>query len=36
MASEWQGKSKGTVLGYRIFVFFMKHVGMGAAYFILY
>ena len=36
MASEWQGKSRGTVLGYKIFVFFMKHVGMGAAYFILY
>lgn len=36
MAAEWQGKSKGTVLGYKIFVFFMKKVGMGAAYFILY
>lgn len=36
MAAEWQGKSRGTVLGYKIFVFFMKKVGIGAAYFILY
>lgn len=36
MAAEWQGKSRGTVLGYKIFVFFMKHLGLGAAYFILY
>src|SRR5690606_37108351 len=36
MAAEWQGKSRGTVLGYRIFVFFMKNVGIRAAYFILY
>jgi predicted LPLAT superfamily acyltransferase len=36
MAAEWQGKSRGTVLGYKIFVFFMKNVGIGAAYFILY
>ena len=36
MAAEWQGKSRGTVLGYKIFVFFMKNFGLGAAYFILY
>jgi len=36
MAAEWQGKSRGTVLGYKIFVFFMKKAGMGAAYFILF
>src|SRR5690554_893308 len=36
MAAEWQGKSRGTVLGYKIFMFFMKKVGIGAAYFILY
>ncbi|PWK20738.1 LpxL/LpxP family acyltransferase [Xanthomarina spongicola] len=36
MATEWQGKSRGTVLGYKIFVFFIKNVGIGAAYFILY
>lgn len=36
MAAEWQGKSRGTVLGYKIFVFFIKNLGLGAAYFILY
>lgn len=36
MATEWQGKSRGTVLGYKIFVFSMKHLGMGAAYLVLY
>lgn len=36
MAAEWQGKSRGTVLGYKIFVFFMKNLGLKAAYFILY
>ncbi len=34
--SQWDGKSKGTVLGYRIFVFFIKNVGVRSAYFILY
>lgn len=36
MAAEWQGKSRGTVLGYKIFVFSIKNLGLGAAYFILY
>ena len=36
MAAEWQGKSRGTVLGYKIFVFSMKHLGLRAGYFILY
>ncbi|EGV42913.1 lipid A biosynthesis acyltransferase [Bizionia argentinensis JUB59] len=36
MATEWQGKSRGTVLGYKIFVFSMKHLGMNTAYFVLY
>lgn len=36
MATEWQGKSRGTVLGYKMFVFIMKHLGMGVAYLILY
>ncbi|MFD2542736.1 lipid A biosynthesis acyltransferase [Lacinutrix gracilariae] len=36
MAAEWQGKSRGTVLGYKIFVFCMKNFGIGSAYFILY
>lgn len=34
--AKWEGKSKGTVLGYKIFVFFIKKVGIKSAYFILY
>ena len=34
--AQWDGKSKGTVLGYKIFVFFMKKAGIKTAYFILY
>jgi predicted LPLAT superfamily acyltransferase len=34
--SQWDGKSKGTVLGYKIFVFFIKNVGVKSAYLILY
>lgn len=34
--AKWEGKSKGTVLGYRIFVFFIKKVGITSAYFILF
>jgi len=33
--SQWDGKSKGTVLGYKIFLFFIKTFGIGSAYFIL-
>lgn len=33
--TKWQGKSKGTVLGYRIFVFLIKHLGLYAAYILL-
>lgn len=33
---QWDGKSKGTVLGYKIFVFFIKKAGVKFAYFILY
>ena len=33
--TKWQGKSKGNVLGYRIFVFLMKHLGIYAAYSLL-
>jgi len=36
MATQWKGKSRGTVLGYKIFVYSMKTFGLGAAYFILY
>ncbi|MCX2678328.1 lipid A biosynthesis acyltransferase [Galbibacter sp. EGI 63066] len=34
--TKWSGKSKGTVLGYKIFIFFIKNVSVRAAYFILY
>jgi predicted LPLAT superfamily acyltransferase len=34
--SQWDGKSKGTVFGYQIFVFFISKVGIRSAYFILY
>ena len=34
--SEWDGKSKGTVLGYRIFVFLIQKAGIKAAYVLLY
>ena len=33
--SRWSGKSKGTVLGYKIFLFFIKFFGVGAAYLLL-
>ena len=36
MSGEWEGKSRGTVLGYRIFIFFIKKLGIRAAYFLLY
>tara|TARA_R110002167_G_scaffold163242_18_gene360021 strand:- start:4408 stop:5295 length:888 start_codon:yes stop_codon:yes gene_type:complete len=35
MAAEWEGKSRGTVLGYRIYIFFIKHLGLQASYFLL-
>lgn len=34
--SQWDGKSKGTVLGYRIFVFLIQKAGVKAAYGLLY
>ena len=34
--AKWEGKSKGTVQGYKIFVFFIKKVGIKSAYFILF
>jgi predicted LPLAT superfamily acyltransferase len=34
--AQWDGKSKGTVLGYKIFVFFIKNAGVKSAYLILY
>ncbi|MEP6930844.1 MAG: lipid A biosynthesis acyltransferase [Flavobacterium sp.] len=34
--SKWDGKSKGTVLGYRIFVFLIQKMGIKSAYGLLY
>lgn len=34
-SSRWEGKSKGSVLGYKIFVFILRLLGVGFAYFIL-
>ncbi len=34
--AQWEGKSKGTVLGYKIFVFFIRKVGIRAAYGLLF
>lgn len=34
--AQWEGKSKGTVLGYKIFVFFIKKAGIRAAYGLLF
>ncbi len=34
--AKWDGKSRGTVLGYKIFVFFLQKVGIKFAYTILY
>ena len=33
--SEWKGKSRGGVIGYKIFIFFLKYFGISFAYFIL-
>lgn len=35
MATEWEGKSRGTVLGYKIFIFFIKNLGTNASYVLL-
>ena len=34
--NQWDGKSRGTLLGYKIFVFFIKKAGVKTAYFVLY
>ncbi len=36
MAKEWEGKSRGTVLGYKIFIFLIKRLGIQTAYLLLY
>jgi predicted LPLAT superfamily acyltransferase len=33
--SQWDGKSKGTLLGYKLFVFCIKKLGIKASYFVL-
>ena len=35
MSQTWQGKSKGTRLGYRIFVGILRKAGVQPAYFLL-
>lgn len=32
MAADWDGKSRGTVFGFKVFVFFIKNFGICAAY----
>ncbi|TSE05347.1 lysophospholipid acyltransferase family protein [Aquimarina algiphila] len=32
MAEDWDGKSRGTVFGFKVFVFFIKNFGINAAY----
>lgn len=36
MMKKWSGKSRGTLLGYKIFVFCIRNFGVRAAYFVLY
>ena len=33
--AKWEGKSKGTVLGHKIFVFILNHLGLKLAYIVL-
>ncbi|WP_209402595.1 lipid A biosynthesis acyltransferase [Pseudozobellia sp. WGM2] len=33
--AEWEGQSKGNLLGYKIFIFLLKNLGIGVAYFVL-
>ncbi|KAA1244632.1 lipid A biosynthesis acyltransferase [Aquimarina sp. RZ0] len=33
--TQWRGKAKGTPLGYKIFIFFIRNLGINAAYFVL-
>ena len=34
--NKWSGRSRGTILGYKIFVFCIKNIGIRASYFVLY
>lgn len=35
MAAQWEGKSRGTVIAYKLYFFFIKNVGRNFSYFIL-
>ncbi|MGB3150833.1 MAG: lipid A biosynthesis acyltransferase [Maribacter sp.] len=35
MATDWEGRSKGTLLGYKLYIFFLRTFGIGTAYFVL-
>lgn len=35
MADTWQGKSRGNALGYKIFIWILRNLGVGVAYFVL-
>jgi len=35
MATEWEGKSRGTLLGYKIYIFFLRNFGISSAYILL-
>ncbi|ASW75604.1 lipid A biosynthesis acyltransferase [Chryseobacterium piperi] len=34
--NKWKGKSKGTILGYKIFVYCIRNIGIKSSYFVLY
>ena len=34
--ADWKGQSKGSILGYKIFIFFIKYLGLRASYGLLY
>jgi predicted LPLAT superfamily acyltransferase len=34
--ADWQGKTRGSLLGHRIFVFILQYLGLSPAYFLLY
>jgi predicted LPLAT superfamily acyltransferase len=36
MAAKWQGQSRGTLSGYKIFIFFIEYVGLSGTYFLLF
>lgn len=35
MEVEWDGKTRGTVFGFKVFIFFIKHLGVNAAYLLM-